>query len=86
MTKALYPGGFDPPTLGHLDIVERSARLFDEVVVGIFGRSSELFTIDERSVLMAEATAHLTNVTVTQFDGLMVQVSETRSAALSTCV
>ena len=73
MTKALYPGGFDPPTVGHLDIVERSARLFDEVVVGIFGRSSELFTIDERSVLMAEATAHLTNVTVTQFDGLMVK-------------
>ena len=73
MTKALYPGGFDPPTVGHLDIVERSARLFDEVVVGVFGRSSELFTIDERSALMTEATAHLQNVTVTQFDGLMVK-------------
>ena len=73
MTKALYPGGFDPPTNGHLDIVDRASRLFDEVVVGIFGRSSELFTIAEREVLMKEATAQFDNVTVTSFEGLMVK-------------
>jgi pantetheine-phosphate adenylyltransferase len=72
MTTALYPGGFDPPTNGHLDIVSRAARLFDEVVVGVFGRSQELFTIEERVALMKEATKHHENVTVTSFEGLMV--------------
>lgn len=74
--KALYPGGFDPPTVGHLDIVERASRLFDEVVVGVFGRKDELFTIEERVVLMTEATQHFENVTVTSFDGLMVRYAQ----------
>ncbi len=73
MTKALYPGGFDPPTNGHLDIVARASRLFDEVVVGVFGRSQELFTIEERVALMTEATEGFENVTVTSFEGLMVK-------------
>ena len=73
MTKALYPGGFDPPTNGHLDIVDRAARVFDEVVVGITGRSSQLFSIEEREALMRDATERYDNVTVTHFDGLMVK-------------
>lgn len=73
MTKALYPGGFDPPTDGHLDIVDRASRLFDEVVVGVFGRNSQLFTIEERVELMSEATRSYSNVKVTSFEGLMVK-------------
>ncbi len=73
MTKALYPGGFDPATNGHLDIVGRASRLFNEVVVGVFGRSQQLFTIEERVALMKEATKQHENVTVTSFEGLMVR-------------
>ena len=76
MAKALYPGGFDPPTNGHMDIVERAAGLFEEVVVGVFGRDDQLFAIEERVALMREATVGFGNVTVTSFDGLMVQFAQ----------
>ena len=71
---AIYPGSFDPPTNGHLDIVERSARLFDRVVIGV-GRNlakKTLFTADERVKLMSEACAKCRNVEVRTFDGLQV--------------
>ena len=71
---AIYPGSFDPPTNGHIDIVERSARLFDRVVIGV-GRNlakKTLFTADERVKLMTEASAKCRNVEVRTFDGLQV--------------
>lgn len=75
---AIYPGSFDPPTNGHLDIVERSARLFDRVVVGV-GRNltkKTVFTADERIALMREACAKHRNVQVEAFDGLQVDFAK----------
>ena len=74
MTKVVCPGSFDPVTNGHLDIVERSAHLFDEVVVAVLVNESKsgLFTIEERLDLLGEATRHLPNVSTASFTGLLV--------------
>ena len=74
MKKAIYPGSFDPLTLGHLDIIERSARIVDELVVGVLHNSAKnsLFSLDERVSMIREMTSHLPNVTVSSFDGLLV--------------
>ena len=71
---AIYPGSFDPPTNGHLDIVERSARLFDRVVIGVGRNLSKktLFDADQRVALMSEACKSCSNVEVRSFDGLQV--------------
>jgi pantetheine-phosphate adenylyltransferase len=71
---AIYPGSFDPPTNGHLDIVERSARLFDRVLIGVGRNLSKktLFDADERVALMREACKASRNVEVSTFDGLQV--------------
>ncbi len=72
---AIYPGSFDPPTNGHLDIVERASRLFDRVVIGVGRNLSKktVFTADERVALMKEACAKLKNVEVVSFDSLQVE-------------
>ncbi|WP_273408853.1 pantetheine-phosphate adenylyltransferase [Corynebacterium ureicelerivorans] len=75
MTTAACPGSFDPITNGHLDIVTRASRHFDEVVVLVTGnptKTSGLFTIDERVELIREATAHLNGVRVDSWGGLLV--------------
>jgi pantetheine-phosphate adenylyltransferase len=74
MTKVVCPGSFDPVTNGHLDIIERAARLFDEVVVAVLvnEKKSGLFSIDERLTLLGRATAHLPNVSTASFQGLLV--------------
>jgi pantetheine-phosphate adenylyltransferase len=79
MTKVVCPGSFDPVTNGHLDIVERSARLFDDVVVAVLVNQNKqgLFTIDERLELLDRATAHLPNVTTASFTGLLVDFCTT---------
>src|SRR3982751_3401928 len=80
---AIYPGSFDPPTNGHLDIVERSARLFDRVVVGV-GRNlakKTVFTADERIELMREACAKQRNIEVRGFDGLQVEFAKSCGAS-----
>ncbi len=71
---AIYPGSFDPPTNGHIDIVERSARLFDRVVIGVGRNLSKktLFDADQRVALMREACEGCRNVEVSTFDGLQV--------------
>jgi len=71
---AIYPGSFDPPTNGHIDIVERSARLFDRVVIGVGRNLSKktLFDADQRVALMREACKRCRNVEVTTFDKLQV--------------
>ena len=73
MKKAIYPGSFDPLTLGHLDIIERSARI-DELVVGVLNNSAKnsLFSLDERVSMIKEMTDSMPNVTVTSFNGLLV--------------
>ena len=74
MEKAIYPGSFDPLTLGHLDIIERSARIVDELVVGVLNNSAKnsLFSLDERVSMIKEMTDSMPNVTVTSFNGLLV--------------
>jgi len=73
--KALYPGTFDPPTNGHVDLVQRGAKIFDHLVVAVLNNPGKnpLFTVAERVEILEEATRALTNVTVATFNGLMVE-------------
>lgn len=72
---AVYPGSFDPPTLGHLDVIERASRLFDSLVVAVGVNTSKtpLLATEERMEALRRSTAHLTNVSVASFDGLLVE-------------
>ena len=72
--RAIYTGSFDPITLGHLNVVERSSQLVDELIVGVGSNvdKQSLFTGDERIALIEQATAHLGNVSVRIFRGLAV--------------
>ena len=74
MKKAIYPGSFDPVTFGHLDIIERSSKIVDELVVGVLNNSSKnsLFSLDERVSMITEMTSHLPNVKVESFSGLLI--------------
>ena len=79
---AVYAGSFDPPTLGHLDLIERASALFSDVIVGI-GRHptrSPLFTMEERLDLVARASSHLPNVQVDAFDGLLIDFCKEKNA------
>jgi pantetheine-phosphate adenylyltransferase len=81
MPRALIPGSFDPVTFGHLDVIERTARLFDSVVVaavGNPGKAPALFSLDERQAMLAEVTAHLPNVEIDAFEGLLVDFALAR--------
>jgi pantetheine-phosphate adenylyltransferase len=75
---AVYPGSFDPPTLGHLDVVERAARLFDELVVAVgVNRSKRAFLSDEERIAALTASAkHLPNVQIASFEGLLVDFAK----------
>lgn len=74
MVKAVYPGSFDPATNGHLDIIERASRTFDSVVVAVVKNPSKdaMFSFGERVDLLRQVTAHLPNVTVDHFEGLLI--------------
>jgi pantetheine-phosphate adenylyltransferase len=74
MRRAVCPGSFDPVTNGHLDIVGRASRLFDEVIVGVLINQSKvgLFSLEERLAMLAEVTARYPNVRVESFQGLLV--------------
>lgn len=75
---AVYPGSFDPPTLGHLDVVERASRLFDRIAVAVGRNSSKrpLLTVEDRCEALRRSTAHLPNVSVDAFDGLLVDYAD----------
>lgn len=72
--KALYPGTFDPPTNGHVDLIQRGAKIFDHLTVAILVNpvKNPLFTVEERVEMLKEVTASLSNVSIATFDGLMV--------------
>ena len=74
MRRAVCPGSFDPVTLGHLDIVERASKIYDEVTVAVLinKKKSSLYTVDERMALLADVTAQYGNVKVDSFHGLLV--------------
>lgn len=82
--KALYPGTFDPITLGHVNIAEKAASLFEEVIIGVadFTGKKTLFNIDERVALCKETLAHLPNVTVLPFTGLVVDFARSQNCRI----
>lgn len=82
MRLAIYPGSFDPPTLGHLDVVERAARMFDHLVVAIGANSAKtpLLSAEARAQAMRDSVAHLRNVQVDAFSGLLVDYAHARGA------
>lgn len=83
MVTALYPGTFDPVTMGHLDVARRAARLFDRLIVAIYDTPSKslLFNTEERVQLMQEAVSDITNIEVRPFSGLVVQTARSAGAA-----
>lgn len=82
MRKVIYPGSFDPVTNGHLDVIQRAARLFDKVIVAVANNDTKrpLFTLKERVQLVRRAVRHLPNVEVDSFSGLLVHYAEKRGA------
>lgn len=78
MKRAIYPGSFDPVTNGHLDMIERSAKLVDELVVGVLNNSAKksLFSVDERVSMLKELTSQFPNVRIDSFDGLLVDFAK----------
>ena len=78
----IYPGSFDPVTYGHLDIIERSSRLFDRLVVGVLTNKAKnpLFSAEERVKMIQSVTSHLPNVEVCSFQGLSVDFAKAQNA------
>jgi pantetheine-phosphate adenylyltransferase len=81
--KALYPGTFDPPTNGHVDLIQRGSKLFEHLTVAVLNNPGKnpLFTVAERVEMLHEATRSLGNVSVATFDGLMVDFARTLGAS-----
>jgi pantetheine-phosphate adenylyltransferase len=81
---AIYPGSFDPITFGHLDVIERGAKLFDKVIVAVLSNPSKqpLFKVEQRIEQIAHCTKHLTNVEVDSFIGLTVDYAKLRQAGV----
>ena len=81
--KAIYPGSFDPPTNGHLDLIQRGSKIFDELIVAILRNSEKvpMFSVAERREMLLQLTADLSNVQVDTFDGLMVEYAKSSDAS-----
>lgn len=84
MAVALCPGSFDPPTNGHIDVIERAAQYFDRIVVAVIANPTKqpLFTLDERKDLLADVLSHLDNVEIGSFDGLLVDFARQREISI----
>jgi pantetheine-phosphate adenylyltransferase len=83
VATALCPGSFDPVTNGHLDIIERTSRHFDDVIVAVIRnpqKTASLFTLEERQQMLAEEISHLTNVRILFFKGLLVDFAKQHGA------
>lgn len=82
MKIGIYPGSFDPVTLGHLDIIERSSKLVDKLIIGVLVNSSKspLFTDQERVDLLYKATSHIKNIEIQSYHGLLVDYAKERQA------
>lgn len=80
--RAVYPGSFDPVTLGHIDIIERASEIVDELIVGVLINKGKnpLFSVDERVNMLQIVTRDMPNVTVQSFDGLLVDFLKLRDA------
>lgn len=84
MKKAVYPGTFDPPTYGHLDIIQRGSAIFDEllVAVGVNPRKKPMLPVNERLRLLKELTGKLSNVTVATFGGMAVDYVRSQDSSI----
>ncbi|MEO6848682.1 MAG: pantetheine-phosphate adenylyltransferase [Chthoniobacterales bacterium] len=82
VTRAIYPGSFDPLTNGHLDVIRRAANLFEEVIVGVAGNDAKapMFSIDERMTMASEATTDIPNISVRKIEGLLVSFARQEKA------
>jgi len=81
MRAAIYPGSFDPVTFGHIDVIERSSKLVDQLIVGVLNNNtkSPLFSADERVNMLKEATKGLKNVQIISFSGLLVDFAQSHN-------
>ena len=79
---AIYPGSFDPPTLGHLDLIERAVNIFDHVIVAIAMNNEKigLFSVEERMEMLQELVSHVPRVSIEHFRGLTVQFAQEKGA------
>lgn len=84
MLRAIYPGSFDPVTLGHMDIIRRSSNIVDELIVGVLNNNAKtpLFSVEERVRMLKEATKELENVRVIPFEGLLIDFVRKMDAKL----
>lgn len=84
MKTAVYPGSFDPVTLGHLDIISRAARLSEALIIGVLKNNSKspLFSVEERVKMLEDVTKDMDNVRVTAFDGLLIDFVRANHAAV----
>jgi len=82
LVRAIYPGSFDPPTNGHLDLIERGSKIFEELIVAILRNSEKdpLFTLPERLEMLRSMVQHCPNVRVDSFDGLLVDYAMKNNA------
>lgn len=82
MSRAIYPGSFDPVTYGHLDIIRRSARIADELIVGVLVNNAKkpLFTLEERVEMLQYLTREYANVRIASFEGLLVDFAKENNA------
>ena len=80
---AIYPGSFDPPTNGHLDLIERGSKMFEELAVAVLRNSEKhpMFTVGERVDMLKTLTSHLDNIRVAAFEGLMVEFAKSIGAS-----
>lgn len=78
MKKAIYPGSFDPVTLGHLDVIRRASKITDELIVGVLNNNSKnkLFSAKERVKMLEEVTADIPNVRIMSFEGLLIDFAK----------
>ena len=85
MNAAIYPGSFDPMTLGHLDIIKRASIMFDELTVSVLDNKAKnaLFSVEERVSILKEATKELSNVTVDSFNGLLIDYARQKNIHIS---
>ena len=85
MKKAIYPGSFDPMTLGHLDIIRRASKMFDELTVSVLDNKAKiaLFSVEERVKILEEATKDLPNVKVDSFNGLLIDYAKQKNIHIS---
>ena len=84
MLRAIYPGSFDPVTYGHRDIIERSSKIVDELIVGVLCNKAKmpLFSVEERVKMLNEVTKDLKNIRIVPFDGLLVEFAAKMEADL----